>query len=97
MVEGVGVLAFMKFNDDLKIEIGGHINKPNEPPVSENSSSFILSKERAQAVYNYLIDNGISKDRLTYKGYGNFEMLYPRAETPIQEQMNRRVELKVVK
>ena len=91
-----GLLSFMKFNDELKIESGGHINKPNEAAVKENSSSFILSKERAYTVYNYLIDNGIDKSRLSFKGYGNFEMIYPEANTPIQEQMNRRVELKVV-
>jgi outer membrane protein OmpA-like peptidoglycan-associated protein len=91
-----GVVAFMKFNSTLRIEIGGHINRPNQAPVPEGSSSFKLSQARAVLVYSYLIDNGISKDRLTYKGYGNSEMIYPRANTPIQEQLNRRVELKVI-
>lgn len=91
-----GVVAFMKFNATLKIEIGGHINKPNRPPVPESSSSFKLSEARAAVVHNYLIEHGISKDRLTYKGYGNSEMIHPRADNPIQEQINRRVELKVI-
>lgn len=92
-----GVLSFMEFNSELKIEIGGHINKPNQAPVPESSSSFLLSESRAKVVYHYLINNGISKDRLSFKGYGNSEMIHPRANTPIQQQMNRRVELKVVK
>lgn len=91
-----GVVAFMKYNSGLKIEIGGHINKPNKAPVSESSSSFKLSEARAAVVYSYLVDKGISKDRLTYKGYGNAEMIHPRADNPIQEQLNRRVELKVI-
>lgn len=91
-----GVVAFMKFNKKLKIEIGGHINKPNRAPVAKNSPSFKLSESRAAVVYHYLIKHGIDKSRLTYKGYGNSEMLYPRASTPVQEQINRRVELKVV-
>lgn len=91
-----GVVAFMKFNSTLKIEIGGHINKPNRAPVLESSSSFKLSEARAAVVHNYLVDHGISKDRLSYKGYGNAEMIHPRASNPIQEQMNRRVELKVI-
>lgn len=91
-----GVVAFMKFNSTLRIEIGGHINKPNRAPVSESSSSFKLSEARAEVVHSYLIDKGISKDRLTYKGYGNSEMIHPRANNPIQEQLNRRVELKVI-
>ncbi|MFT5645590.1 MAG: outer membrane protein OmpA-like peptidoglycan-associated protein [Aureispira sp.] len=91
-----GVVAFMKFNSNLRIEIGGHINRPNQAPVPEGSSSFKLSQARAVLVHSYLIDNGISKDRLTYKGYGNSEMIHPRANTSIQEQLNRRVELKVI-
>jgi outer membrane protein OmpA-like peptidoglycan-associated protein len=91
-----GVVSFMKFNSTLRIEVGGHINRPNKAPVPTGSSSFKLSQDRAILVYNYLIDNGISKDRLTYKGYGNSEMIHPRANTPIQEQLNRRVELKVI-
>lgn len=91
-----GVVSFMKFNSTLRIEIGGHINRPNQAPVPEKSSSFRLSEARAVLVYKYLIENGISEDRLLYKGYGNSEMIHPRANTPIQEQLNRRVELKVI-
>lgn len=91
-----GVVAFMKYNTELKIEIGGHINRPNEAPVSEDSPSFKLSKDRAAAVYTYLISSGVDSNRLTYKGYGNSEMIYPKADNPIQEQTNRRVELKVI-
>ncbi|WMX17402.1 OmpA family protein [Aureispira sp. CCB-E] len=91
-----GVVAFMKYNSNLKIEIGGHINKPNQAPVPQSSSSFKLSEARAKVVHAYLIEHGISPDRLTYKGYGNSEMIHPRASNPVQEQMNRRVELKVI-
>lgn len=92
-----GLLSFMAYNDNLSIEIGGHINKPNQAPVSKNSSSFQLSEDRAKVVYQYLVDHGIGPDRLTYKGYGNAEMIHPRASNPIQAQMNRRVELTVTR
>lgn len=91
-----GILTFMQYNENLKFEIGGHINRPNEPAVAKESPSYILSEERAKAVYNYLFENGIPASRLSYKGYGNFEMIYPNAQTEIQEQMNRRVELKII-
>lgn len=91
-----GLLAFMQYNSTIKIEIGGHINKPNVAPVLEESSSFKLSASRAKTVYDYLIENNIDINRLSYKGYGNWEMLYPRAATPVQQQSNRRVELKIV-
>lgn len=92
-----GVVDFMQFNADLKIEIGGHINKPNQAPVPTSSKSFQLSENRAKVVYKFLIENGIAKDRLSFKGYGNSEMLFPRASNPVEEQTNRRVELKVIK
>jgi len=92
----VGVVDFMQFNADLRIEIGGHINKPNQAPVPTSSKSFQLSENRARVVYEYLIEKGIAKERLSFKGYGNAEMLFPRASNPVEEQTNRRVELKVV-
>ncbi|MFN7117502.1 MAG: OmpA family protein [Saprospiraceae bacterium] len=90
------VLKFMQYNSHISIEIGGHINRPNEPPVSEDSWNYDLSVRRAKRVYNYLIENGISADRLSYKGYGNWEMLYPKAKDAFQQAQNRRVEIKVV-
>jgi outer membrane protein OmpA-like peptidoglycan-associated protein len=90
-----GVVGFLNLNDNLTIEIGGHINKPNYPPVLENTSSFKLSEARAKVVYDYLIEQGIDPKRLEYKGYGNSEMIHPMADNPIQEQRNRRVELKI--
>lgn len=91
-----GILTFLQENDDLKIEIGGHINKPNTPPVAENTDSYRLSESRAKTVYDYFIAKGIQKERLSYKGYGNWEMINPTADTEIEQQLNRRVELKVL-
>lgn len=92
----IGLLSFMKYNNNLKIEIGGHINKPHQAPVPKSSSSFKLSENRAKVVYQYLIDQGVDPVRLRYQGYGNSEMIHPRASTPIQAQMNRRVELTII-
>lgn len=92
----IAVLDFLKSNSDLRVELGGHINKPNQAPVSENSSSFRLSEARARAVYNYLASQGIAEDRMVYKGYGNWQMLYPDTGNPTEQQANRRVELKII-
>ncbi len=88
---------FLKQNADLKVEIGGHINKPGAAVVSETSTSFLLSKNRAKAVYNYLTSKGIKGDQITYKGYGNSQMIYAKPTSIEQEQANRRVELKIIK
>jgi len=90
------ILEFLKENKDLKVELAGHINKPGIPPVQENTASFQLSKNRAKAVYNYLTSMGVPESQVTYKGYGNWQMVYPKATTPEEMQMNRRVELKII-
>lgn len=90
------LLKFMEQNPGIRIEIAGHINHPNRPPVPKDSWNFGLSERRAKRVYNYLIDNGIDPDRATYKGYGNYQMIYPMARTEREQAMNRRVEIRVL-
>jgi outer membrane protein OmpA-like peptidoglycan-associated protein len=91
------ILRFMKVNPGLKIQIAGHVNFPNRPPVSKNTPEYRLSVARAKLVYDYLISNGISADRLEYQGYGNWEMVYPNAVNESEQAKNRRVEIRVVK
>lgn len=38
---------------------------------------------------------GIPAERMTYKGYGNKEMLFPKGGSEEKQQQNRRVEIKV--
>ena len=90
------VLRFMQINEDLKIEIAGHVNHPNRPPVTKDSWEFDLSVRRAKMVYNYLIENQIDSARVTFKGYGNYEMRYPEARSQKEQSLNRRVEIRVV-
>lgn len=92
-----GLANFLLYNDNIHIEIGGHINKPNMEPVPKESPSFRLSEQRAQAVYEQLLYLGLPKNRLSYKGYGNSEMMYPEASTEIEQQLNRRVEIKILR
>lgn len=90
------VLQFMELNPDIKIEIAGHINLPNKPKVVKESWHFELSVKRAETVYSYLRRNGISSDRLSYKGYGNYQMRYPNARSAKEQELNRRVEIRVL-
>ena len=58
--------------------------------------SFQLSMDRARMVYDYLRSQGIPEHRLTYNGYGNWEMRFPHATTQQQQALNRRVEIRVL-
>lgn len=90
------LLKFMELNDSIRIEIAGHINRPNYPPVDKLSWDFKLSVRRAKMVYDYLLENDISSDRISYKGYGNFHMRYPKARNEKEQAENRRVEIRIV-
>ena len=90
------VLKFMQVNPTLRIEIAGHVNEPNAPDVTTESWEYDLSVRRAKMVYDYLLENGIDKSRITYKGYGNWEMRFPHARLEKHQSQNRRVEIRVL-
>jgi outer membrane protein OmpA-like peptidoglycan-associated protein/Tol biopolymer transport system component/Tfp pilus assembly protein PilF len=52
-------------NPTLKIQIQGHTDN-----VGSAASNQTLSEQRAKVVYNYLIQQGIPSNRLTFKGFG---------------------------
>ena len=51
---------------DQKFVITGHADSQTGTPEYNQK----LSEKRAEAVYNYLVEKGIDKDRLTYVGNG---------------------------
>ena len=57
--------------------------------------NMYLSKQRAQAVSNYLIDQGIDAGRFTTKWYGESQPRFDNS-TPEGRSKNRRVELGIV-
>ena len=59
------VLKLLKFNPHLKIQISGHTDSDGD-----DDFNFELSINRAKSVVNWLIENNIDKDRLSFKGYG---------------------------
>ena len=52
-------------NPNVKIQINGHTDN-----VGSNEDNLTLSENRAKAVYDYLIKNKITAERLKYKGFG---------------------------
>ncbi|MES2565844.1 MAG: OmpA family protein [Bacteroidota bacterium] len=81
----------------MVIEIGAYTDSKGSIAYNEK-----LSKERAQAVVNFLIAKGIPKSRLVANSYGE---TMPAAQNenadgsdnPEGRQLNRRVELKILK
>jgi outer membrane protein OmpA-like peptidoglycan-associated protein len=73
----------------LKIEVEGHTDS-----VGTDDYNMTLSENRANAVRSYLVDQGVSSDAVTAKGFGK---TMPVADngTAAGRQRNRRVELVV--
>ena len=82
----------------LKIEIQGHICCQKEDIRKEYNveGGILLSINRAKAVYNYLVKNGIAPARMTYEGYGGFHKRYPLEQNRYEREMNRRVEILIL-
>jgi outer membrane protein OmpA-like peptidoglycan-associated protein len=84
------LLLVLQKNPSLKIEIQGHLCCM---PVDRAD----LSTQRAKALYNFLLNQNISKDRLSYKGFGSSQPIYALPEKDEQERAaNRRVEILIV-
>jgi len=47
-------------------------------------------------IYDYLIKFGIPKERLTFRGYSNWEMVNPKPRNKEEMRANRRVEIRVL-
>jgi len=86
----------LKTNPDVCVELEGHVNLPNQKSVPRDHHDFGLSIARSVIIFNYLVEHGISKDRLLAKGYGNSQMIYPLAILEKEQSINRRVEVKVI-
>lgn len=84
------LVDLLKENPNLIVEIGGHTDN-----VGTASDNLSLSKRRAEAVIQYLIQQGIPKNSLQAKGYGSTQ---PIAENNTAEgrAKNRRSEMKIL-
>ena len=85
------VAGWLKKNPQMKCELSGHTD--GKGSVAYNQK---LSEQRAKAVYDYLIERGVSADNLSWKGYGKSEPIATNA-TDEGRQLNRRVELRLIR
>ena len=85
------ILQLLNENPNLEIELGGHTDNQGS-----SSANLRLSESRALAVMTYLIENGVDKKRLEYKGYGGTKPIASNASGESRKK-NRRVEIKILK
>lgn len=80
----------LKNNPDTDIKVVGYTD--NTGAVDYNQT---LSEKRAQSVYDYLMQQGVSSDRMEYEGKGVHDPVADNT-TPEGHSLNRRVEILIL-
>ena len=84
------ILDFLTMNPMINIRINGHTDN-----IGSDTYNAGLSERRSKAVVEWLVDHGVDKSRLLFKGYGS---TLPVASNDTEEgrAKNRRTELQVI-
>lgn len=85
------LVTFMNTNPNLSISIEGYTDNTGSEEYNQE-----LSEKRAETVFNELITRGISKNRISYKGYGSKNPIKPNT-SDANRQSNRRIEFRVIR
>jgi len=95
------VLAVMKARPTLVLEIQGHVcctDSLMEDALDFDTHEFNLSYARAQAVADYLVKNGIARERVSMlAGFGSRRRIVIPEKSQADRNRNRRVEFKIIK
>lgn len=92
LVELNQIYTLLKAQPNIVIQINGHTDN-----VGDDAYNQQLSEKRARAVANYLLNYGLSADRITAKGFGESK---PIASNDFEEggrALNRRTEIEIIK
>ena len=81
---------YLSENLDLNIEIYGHTDN-----LGSDTRNKELSEQRAKAVADYLISQGLDYSKIKFFGYGSSKPISSN-ETDGGRQLNRRVEFKLI-
>lgn len=86
-----GALATMEQNPDIVVEISGHTDSDGSDSYNQQ-----LSQDRANSVKQWLVEHGISGERIETVGFGEDRPIAPN-DSPENKLKNRRIEFKRVR
>ncbi len=84
------IINLLTHNPKLSIQLEGHTDSGNR------KSLMTLSEQRVKAVKEYLVNMGIDPKRIKTKAYGGTRPITSE-NTPEARQINRRVEIRILK
>ena len=79
------IVMLLESNPTLKLEFASHTDSRGTYEYNDE-----LSWQRAKSVVDYLVQAGIAKDRLTWRGYGKRYPIIKNAVTEGEHRLNRR-------
>jgi outer membrane protein OmpA-like peptidoglycan-associated protein len=89
------LVKIMKDNPGWEVELGSHTDCRGSDAYNEE-----LSQKRSDSAVNYIVSHGISRDRITAKGYGETQLVNECDDgvecTEEQHRKNRRTEFKIL-
>ncbi len=74
----------------MNVELAGHTDN-----TGDADANFTLSESRAQTVYDYLVEKGVTEDRLRARGYGQNQPIDTN-DTDAGREKNRRTEFRII-
>lgn len=78
-------------NPDLKIELSSHTDSRDTEEYN-----LRLSQKRAESAVEYIVSQGIPRENLVARGYGESVLIIKDAQTEEEHQTNRRTEFKIL-
>ncbi len=89
------LVQFMKDNPEVRIEVSSHTDSRGSDAYNQT-----LSQNRASAAVDYIVSQGIDRNRLSGVGYGETKLLNNCSNgvecSEADHQINRRTEMKVI-
>jgi outer membrane protein OmpA-like peptidoglycan-associated protein len=85
------ILGFLSKYPDLKLGIECHTDN-----VGQAASNQYLSQKRAETMVDYLVFNGISREKLTAKGFGGTNPIAPNYQES-ERKLNRRINFTIIR
>lgn len=82
------VASTLSAHPELQVEIAGHTDSD-----ADDAYNLTLSQRRADAVVGYLADQGVARDHMLARGYGESQPLFAN-DSSVHKAANRRVELR---
>lgn len=91
MTDMKNMLIYLQKNATMVVRVTAHSN-----PHDNRSKSIELSNQRASAVVDYLVKNGIDKKRLSYTGLGHDIVVNSKGKSASSASVGSSVEFKLI-